>query len=268
MRHLPSALIAAAILLAPLVWHLAGALAPPPPPGRGEEVAALRETVARLEAELAALEGRVDGLDARTALTRTAEPDAPALPPAQDGLRDAFAQVVLIADRRSVNDGLTVARPADLEALFGLPREDLTDECQVATNETLRGLLELGEAGPIRVRLQRPALVSLRQVFANVQLYEPELYARIRSAGSLCVRRIRGAQTAASSHAYGLAVDINIDGHLDTLGDGKTQLGLTLLADFFRKEGWIWGAGFGREDSMHFEVSLEKLEQWRRLGRI
>ena len=49
---------------------------------------------------------------------------------------------------------------------------------------------------------------------------------------------------------------------------GKTQLGLTLLADFFNKEGWIWGAGFGREDSMHFEVSREKLLQWRRLGQI
>jgi len=52
------------------------------------------------------------------------------------------------------------------------------------------------------------------------------------------------------------------------LGDGKTQLGLTILAEFFKREGWYWGAGFGREDSMHFQVSREKIETWRRLGQI
>jgi hypothetical protein len=45
-------------------------------------------------------------------------------------------------------------------------------------------------------------------------------------------------------------------------------LGLTILADFFEAEGWIWGAGFGREDSMHFEVSREMIEQWRAEGKI
>ncbi|MEE3099260.1 MAG: M15 family metallopeptidase, partial [Pseudomonadota bacterium] len=177
-------------------------------------------------------------------------------------------QVVLIADRRGANEGLTVASPAFLAELIGPPREDLTDDCQTATNPALAALLATENVGPIDARLARPALASLRQVFANVEVYEPELYRRIRSAGSLCVRRIRGSDASASAHAYGLAVDINIDGALDELADGKTQLGLILLADFFRKEGWIWGAGFGREDSMHFEVSREKLDQWRRLGLI
>lgn len=65
-----------------------------------------------------------------------------------------------------------------------------------------------------------------------------------------------------STHSYGLAVDLNIDGHLDNFADGKTQLGLTILADFFRDEGWVWGAGFGREDSMHFEISRRQLDDW------
>jgi hypothetical protein len=111
-----------------------------------------------------------------------------------------------------------------------------------------------------------PALASLRKVFAEVKEFEPELHARIASSGSLCVRLIRGSVSSASAHAYGLAVDLNIDGQLDNFADGKTQLGLILLADFFKKEGWIWGAGFSREDSMHFEVSREKIEEWRRLG--
>ena len=60
----------------------------------------------------------------------------------------------------------------------------------------------------------------------------------------------------------------DIDGVLDDFADGRTQLGLTILADLFQAEGWIWGAGFGREDSMHFEVSRELLEKWRQLGEI
>ena len=76
------------------------------------------------------------------------------------------------------------------------------------------------------------------------------------------MRRIRGTQNRLSTHSYGLAVALNIDGHLATLGDGRTQLGLTILADFFHAEGWVWGAGFGREDSMHFEISRRQLDEW------
>jgi hypothetical protein len=59
-----------------------------------------------------------------------------------------------------------------------------------------------------------------------------------------------------------LAVDLNIDGQLDNFTDGKTQLGLTIMADFFFAEGWVWGAGFRREDSMHFEISRRQLDAW------
>jgi hypothetical protein len=105
-------------------------------------------------------------------------------------------------------------------------------------------------------------------VFERVQQTDVDLYNRISTAGALCVRRIRGSQNAVSSHAFGLAVDLNIDGVLDTLGDGKTQLGLTILSDFFQEEGWFWGASFGREDSMHFEVSQELISRWRSAGEI
>jgi hypothetical protein len=114
----------------------------------------------------------------------------------------------------------------------------------------------------------RPAIDSLREVFEQVRRTDPDLYDRIDTAGSLCVRLVRGSETSVSNHAFGLAVDLNIDSYLDTLGDGYTQLGLTILADFFRDAGWIWGAAFGREDSMHFEVSRELLEHWRAEGRI
>jgi hypothetical protein len=183
---------------------------------------------------------------------------------ASDTLKDSFAQVVLIADRREVNKGLSNSGSKYLTKLFGLPRPDLTEQCQPMTNPLLKELVKTEDVGPIRVTMLTPAILSLRQVFRNVKIYEPELYARINTAGSLCVRHIRGRPGSVSTHGYGLSVDLNVDGKLDTLGDGKTQLGLILLADFFNKEGWYWGASFGREDSMHFQVSREKIDQWLR----
>ncbi|MEX0970451.1 MAG: M15 family metallopeptidase [Paracoccaceae bacterium] len=187
-------------------------------------------------------------------------------PVASDSLQDAFAQVVLIADRREVNQGMTAATPSYLTSLFGPPRADLNQDCQTMTNPVLAGMLRTEDVGPIRVQMLEPAIISMRQVFKNVEIFEPELYERIRSAGSLCVRLIRGSETSVSTHSFGLSLDLNIDGVTDTLGDDRTQLGLILLSEFFQREGWYWGAGFGREDSMHFEVSREKVEQWRRLG--
>ncbi|XDA99846.1 M15 family metallopeptidase [Sulfitobacter sp. LCG007] len=281
MRFVGALLISLAIAAAPFSWRYAQILIPAPQDMSASDAAtamtdagqtALRDEVAFLADQLDRLTQRVDALDSRTSLNlagggRSVEPQADA-PEASDSLKDAFAQVVLIADRRSANDGLRHATPSFLRELLGLPRPDLTDDCQPATNPRLLELLSTEDVGPIRATLVRPAMISIRQVFANVQVFEPELYDRIKTAGSLCVRRVRGAEDSASAHAYGLAVDINIDGVLDSLADGNTQLGLILLADFFRKEGWIWGAGFGREDSMHFEVSRDKLEQWRQLGEI
>jgi hypothetical protein len=266
-------LAALTVLAAPVVWQIADSQAS----ARHETdvLLPLHTELQTLREELGALRARVDGLDARTSLgiggvPQTVQPRAPArqlepAPPLADRLRDDFAQVVLIADRRSTNDGLSVASAAFLRDTFGLPRADLSDDCQNLTNPALLNRISTENVGPIRARLLGPALASLRRVFAEVQAFEPALYNRIASSGSLCVRLIRGASAAASAHAYGLAVDLNIDGQLDTFADGRTQLGLVLLADFFKREGWIWGAGFTREDSMHFEVSREKIEEWRSL---
>jgi hypothetical protein len=181
---------------------------------------------------------------------------------------DAYAQVVLIADRRNVNKGLEIAGGRYLAATLGRPREVLSDRCEPMTNERLKSKLVTEQVGPIRVTMLQPAIESLRRVFENVRITDPDLYARINTAGALCVRRIRGTRNSLSTHSFGLAVDLNIDGKLDTLGDGKTQLGLTILADFFREEGWVWGASWRREDSMHFEISRKQLDQWVAEGKL
>ncbi|WP_299733524.1 M15 family metallopeptidase [uncultured Tateyamaria sp.] len=179
-----------------------------------------------------------------------------------DSISGSHAQVVLIANRRNLNKGLQIASPSYLESVFGKPRENLTSTCQGMTNQRLASKLKTQQVGPVRVRMLQPALDSLGRVFDQIKATDENLYSRINTAGALCVRHIRGAPGRTSTHAFGLSLDLNIDGKLDRLGDGKTQLGLTILADFFRAEGWYWGAGFSREDSMHFEVSRDLVEKW------
>lgn len=271
----PAIVIAVGLVLAPVVWRVASIVIQPPGGGGGGAV----DSGARIDIEM--LRGQIEILADRIERLQTELRAAPpgggqALPPTDQVFRhdgpntiaNAYADIVQIAARRAINTELTVATPAFLVEFLGLPRGELSDTCQPMTNPALREMLVTEDVGPIRVQMLRPAIDSLREVFEQVRRTDPDLYDRIDTAGSLCVRLVRGSGTSVSNHAFGLAVDLNIDSYLDTLGDGYTQLGLTILADFFRDAGWIWGAAFGREDSMHFEVSRELLEHWRAEGRI
>ncbi len=273
MRIVPAIILGVAIILAPIIWYVFPLIVPLEENFEGPAI----DSGARIEIEMLSqqvedMRNQIEQLSLEVSRTQSG---GTVLPQSGDGaddygydattpneIIDAYAQVVLIANRKKVNKDLELANSSFLRETFGLPREDLTDECQSMTNARLEDKLVLEEVGPVRVRMLKPAVDSLRTVFDNIRRTDPDLYARINTAGSLCVRRIRGATSSASAHAYGLAVDLNIDGVLDTLGDGRTQLGLTILADFFREEGWVWGAAWGREDSMHFEVSRNKIEEW------
>ena len=299
MRAIIIAIAAAIVLLAAgLTWFAVTSMAPGraerPEGGFGNEVGTgtavdsaarieiefMRQQIEELQEEIATLDSRIQEMEQRPVALPAApgftpppqlggEPNATPTPPTgPNDIIDAYAQVVLIANRRQVNGAINVAGPRFLEEFLGRPRENLSDNCDPMTNPKLRDMLKTESVGPIRVSMLQPAMDSLRRVFENVKNTDPDLYARITTAGSLCVRQIRGTRGRTSTHSFGLAVDLNIDGKLDTLGDGKTQLGLTILADFFRTEGWVWGAAFSREDSMHFEVSRQQLEQWRAEGKI
>ncbi|MEM6826144.1 MAG: M15 family metallopeptidase [Pseudomonadota bacterium] len=217
------------------------------------EISALRSEIRRLEETRAAPSEPLEG---------TIYDDG------ENAIAGDYASTVLIPDRRTLNQGLTVASPSFLEEFLGRPRETLSDACEPMTNPELSALLRRESVGPIDVNMLAPAVESLRSIFEEVGRTDRDLLDRVNTAGSLCVRQIRGSRGRTSTHAFGLAVDINIDGQLDVFGDGKTQLGLLIMKDFFLAEGWVWGAAYGREDSMHFEVSREQIETWRNAGRL
>ncbi|NNK17482.1 MAG: M15 family metallopeptidase [Sulfitobacter sp.] len=289
MRLIPALILAFAIILAPVLWYVIPMIMGTNDYGSGPAI----DSQARIEIEI--LNQQVEDIrlrmeDIREGMSALGQEvrNRPAFQPQVPGLSqgsqtdgaevfeqngtndiiDAYAQVVLIADRRNVNKGLKVAGPTYLAQKLGRPREVLSDRCEAMTNPRLKSKLVTEQVGPIRVTMLQPAIESLRRVFENVRITDPDLYARINTAGALCVRRIRGTTDRLSTHSFGLAVDLNIDGRLDTLGDGRTQLGLTILADFFRTEGWVWGASWRREDSMHFEISRRQLETWLEEGKL
>lgn len=275
MRIVPIIIAAIALLAIPLVWLAVRSVFDDGGYTGGTAIdSGARIEIERLSQQIDGLQGQIEDLKEQfqavqiqnSQMTQPTNPNAGVPRDGPNTILDAYAQVVLIADRRNVNDGITVGSSSFLRDFLGNPRDVLSDECEPMTNPELKELLVLADVGPIRVRMLQPAVDSLTRVFENVRTTDPDLYARINTAGSLCVRQIRGTRGLASTHSFGLAVDLNIDGHLDNLGDGKTQLGLTILADFFRAEGWVWGAAFGREDSMHFEISRQMLERWREDG--
>jgi hypothetical protein len=163
-----------------------------------------------------------------------------------------------------------VARPTPqlLRQLLGDPRESYSDQCQPVTSPRLIGALETRQVGSFKVTMLKPALESFQAIMDRLQKEEPEIYASLGTAGALCARHVRGAPNTVSSHAWGAAVDLTLTGDLDRMGDNATQFGLVVLAEFFNDAGWYWGAGYGREDSMHFEVGEAVLRQWVADGRM
>ncbi len=242
----------------------------------------LRETkadLARLREEIALAAGRGGGvaavgatagavaLSGLTPPTAFTGPAAEILGMAEHPETEAVTETMVIANRR-FNEGITQPRPRVMLELLGQPGANYSQDCQGITNPTLRANVETRQIGPIRTTMLKPALDSLERIMARLEAEEPDIFAKIGTAGALCVRFIRGSTTAISNHSWGTAIDLTLEGQLDGFGDGGTQFGLLLLAELFNEEGWYWGATFGREDSMHFEVGEETLRAWRAQGLI
>ena len=184
-------------------------------------------------------------------------------PPATENLTE---QMDLAKTR--FNKGITQPRNKTMLEILGRPRDSYNTDCQPMTNARLKGLLETRQIGPIKVTMLRPALDSLESVMNRLKESDPDIYAKVGTAGALCVRLIRGSSTGISNHSWATAIDLTLEGELDGFADGGTQFGLLILAEYFNDEGWFWGAAYNREDSMHFEVGEETLRAWAAEGKL
>jgi len=188
--------------------------------------------------------------------------------PIGDVLEDLAA---IIDVPEGINQNLTCPTPDFLAALLGLPRSNFTDTCQPVTNRNLAIHMKTKNIGPFIVTGLCPAVESLTRIMSQVKSEHPEVYSKLGTVGMLGCRYISSRRSKVrkiSSHSWGTAIDLTVANILDSRGDGKSQYGLALISSIFNRNGWYWGAGFRYEDSMHFEVSREKLEEWKRRGEL
>lgn len=173
-----------------------------------------------------------------------------------------MAPTDLVPIPEGINPGLRAAKQATMLQLLGNPRPTYDRECQPITNPSLREHIVTGSVGPFRVTGFDRAVDSLSRVMSEIKVARPDVYASLGSAGMLCARLVRGSTVSISNHSWGTAVDLTIDGNLDQRGDGLCQKGLAEIAPVFSQNGWFWGAAFGTEDAMHFEVGEETIRSW------
>lgn len=164
----------------------------------------------------------------------------------------------------SINIGLVAVNNNFMLARLGQPLRSggYTSLCQTPTDPRLRRNLVTDTVGPFRVTGLVPAVLSLKEVMADIAAEQPAVYRALGTAGMLCCRLVRGSASAISNHSWGTAIDLTLEGVLDAYGDDKVQHGLTLIAPIFNRHGWYWGAAFGKEDGMHFEGSRAKIDAW------
>lgn len=186
-----------------------------------------------------------------------------------------YLELIPCPPPQTINKGLTSPSNNDMYHLLGYPMNDgnydPNGQCQSPNNPALIKLIETNNAGPFKVTGLMPAISSLKTIFAQVKNKEPELYVLLSSAGMLCARYTKKSKKGGgmkigpglSNHSWGTAIDIKIGGVLDQQGSNTVQTGLWVLSSYFNAHGWYWGAAFSVEDGMHFEVSLELLNEWK-----
>lgn len=286
---LPAVVVGASLVLAGLVFALVGAvLNDAGGAGPAEAMSRLNRELAERDAEIASLRAQQtvlvrerDALRDRLAAIATTIPAAPAVPvpeptqalptaPFDPGAGPGEIEIVdpMQLAKGRFNRGIIRPTPAALREILGEPRDSYGQDCQPVTDPRLRALLETRKIGAFTVTMIRPALDSLAGVMERLRTEEPQLYGALNTAGGLCARRVRGSVSSVSSHAWGVAIDLTLSGQLDRMGDSATQSGLVVMAEFFNEAGWYWGAGYGREDSMHFEAGEALLRQWAAEGRL
>lgn len=170
----------------------------------------------------------------------------------------------------NINQGLTFLRQRTMLAAIGRPRSTLNSRsCQEPTSTLLKSLLVIEDLNlGHRIRGLIPAVESLKEILGEVQRERPDIREALGTAGMLCCRLVRGSRLTISNHAWGTAIDLNLDGELDRPGNDRVQRGLADIAPIFNRHGWFWGAGFSREDSMHFEARDQLIRRWHSEGKL
>jgi hypothetical protein len=189
-----------------------------------------------------------------------------------------YLDLVEVPPRTTFNLGLTSPGNQYMVDLLGHPVKDASyrpdGKCTRPDAPSFTRLLVTKTIGPLKVTGLKPAVQSLQEVLGRVRGEIPDLYALLGTAGMQCARLTKIRQPdgtmrigpGISNHSWGTAIDLTVQGTLDTPGNNLTQRGLLILSTYFNAAGWSWGASFRVEDAMHFEASKALLARWKAAG--
>jgi hypothetical protein len=180
-----------------------------------------------------------------------------------------------LIDRSVINIGMSRPTWQFQESKFGDPGAGCREfpKCRgcacSSSNACITNKLTNGKqsVGPFRIQANQHFFDVLTTVFQEVLQANPVLYHSLGTQGGFCCRPtvnhgVFGAHF--SNHAWGCAVDIEINGVIDPRYDRKAQRGLHQLAVFMNAHRIYWAAGYSAayEDAMHFEPARELIEEW------
>jgi hypothetical protein len=170
----------------------------------------------------------------------------------------ALSDRVPIPPQNQMNVGLSACTEHTMLKKFGTPG-NLTADCSAATGSFLKRVRQSFDVGPFKVTGLDYAVESLLQVFSDVRKDNQPLYDQVKNAGMLCVRARRHNLGHFSNHSWGTAIDIYFGTDVVPQTVRLAHRGNLLLAPYFNRHGWYWGAGFSGDsvDSMHFELAEE-----------
>ena len=222
-----------------------------------------------------AIEQRVGGgpitAMARAALARSAA-IAPVVQRAtadasEEAVADKYMEPVDLDGLLPINDGLSSAKEETMVSILGSPQMPLTTSSQPERASALvKRNQELRRMSPqFRLTGLKPALDDIQLVLAKAFAAFPDLERVLSTEGMLSVRLRKptsGApSTKISNHSWGTAVDFKIKGAEapGNTGDSVPRF-IAILIPLFNAVGWYSGVGF--RDSMHFEVSEQRIRKW------
>jgi hypothetical protein len=182
-----------------------------------------------------------------------------------------YSELIPLSSITPFNVGVSSATEETMISLLGRPMLPLTTDDQPDHASDIIKKLEITArvSSKIRVTGIKPAVKSLKDILSQVADAEQKLMDVLGSVGMLVVRLRRPTSgkpsLKISNHAWGTAVDFNVDGKPPPGYTGQqVPRGIAILVPFFNKAGWYSGIAF--HDDMHFEVSEEKIKEWSQAG--
>jgi hypothetical protein len=177
-----------------------------------------------------------------------------------------FSERVDLTDLLPINSGLSSAQEQTMISLLGSPRMPLTT---IGQNERASDLVKrnvvLQRMSPLfRLTGLKQAIADVATVLEKAFAQEPDLATVLSTEGMLSVRMRKptdgSVSTHVSNHAWGTAVDFKVVGFDAPANTGSTvPRFIAILIPLFNDAGWFSGVGF--HDTMHFEVSEERIRE-------